>query len=62
MKATIEKLRGGITIIAIAHRLTTITGSDRLLVLGERGIIEAGTPSELMANKDSYFYKVNNVA
>ncbi len=61
VKSTIEKLKGDITIIAIAHRLTTITGSDRLLVLGDGEVIEEGSPSELLAKKDSYFYKVNNV-
>jgi ABC-type multidrug transport system fused ATPase/permease subunit len=61
VKATIEKFKGSITIIAIAHRLSTIMGSDRLLVLGNGGLVEEGSPAELLARKDSYFYKVNNV-
>lgn len=36
------------TIITIAHRLSTIAHCDRILVMGDGCILEAGTPSELL--------------
>jgi ABC-type multidrug transport system fused ATPase/permease subunit len=57
----IENLKGSVTVIAIAHRLSTVMNSDKLLVL-ERGVIEEeGTPQELLRNKHSYFYKAYNI-
>ncbi len=57
----IENLHGKITIIAIAHRLTTIMNSDRLFILEEGTILEEGNPQQLLRNKDSHFYKLYNV-
>ena len=61
IKKTIEDLKGDVTIIAIAHRLSTVMSADRLLVLGEGRVLETGSPAELLANEDSYFYKVSNL-
>lgn len=36
------------TTVTIAHRLTTIEGADRILVIGKQGIIEEGSHRELM--------------
>lgn len=58
----IERLRGGMTIIAIAHRLSTVMRSDHLLVLDEGRIAEEGKPEMLLQDKDSYFYKMYNIA
>ncbi len=58
---SIENFRGQITVIAIAHRLSTVMNSDRLLVLEEGKITEEGKPAELLKNKDSYFYKAYNI-
>ncbi len=46
--------RGARTTIAIAHRLSTVTGADRILVLKDGGIIENGNHRQLMA-KDGYY-------
>ncbi len=61
IQKVIEELRGKITVLVIAHRLTTVTNCDRLLVLENGKIIEQGAPRELLNNKDSYFYKVSNI-
>lgn len=58
----IERLRGEMTIIAIAHRLSTVMRSDHLLVLNEGRIAEEGKPEVLLQDKDSYFYKMYNIA
>ena len=38
----------GATRIVVAHRLSTITGADRIIVLDEGGIAESGTYDELV--------------
>ena len=58
IKRVIEELKGKVTIIAIAHRLSTIMDSDALIVLSEGKVAETGSPKELLADTDSYFYRV----
>ncbi|PIT96813.1 hypothetical protein COT82_01060 [Candidatus Campbellbacteria bacterium CG10_big_fil_rev_8_21_14_0_10_35_52] len=57
----IDGLKGEITILVIAHRLSTVLSADKLLVLEEGKITEEGKPRELLKNKDTYFYKVYNL-
>ena len=44
------------TVITIAHRLNTIMGSDRILVMAEGKIVELGTPEALLRDTQSKFY------
>ena len=44
-----ERLRQGRTCFVIAHRLATIRGADRILVLDQGGTAEQGTHEELLA-------------
>ena len=44
-----ERLRQGRTCFVIAHRLATIRGADRILVLDQGGAAEQGTHRELLA-------------
>lgn len=46
---SLSKLAEGRTTITIAHRLSSIKNSDRILVLTEDGIVEEGRHEELMA-------------
>lgn len=52
---SLKKLSEGRTTITIAHRLSSIKNSDRIVVLTEEGIIEEGTHDELMNLKGQYF-------
>ena len=61
IQKVIEKLKGKITVFVIAHRLSTVINTDRLLVLENGKIIEQGSPKELLANKNTYFYKMYNI-
>lgn len=58
---SINNLRGKMTIFVVAHRLSTILNSDRLLILEDGKIIEEGNPKELLQSKDSHFYKIYNI-
>ena len=52
---SLEKLAHGRTTLTIAHRLTTIKDYDRILVLGEEGIVEEGTHAQLLAKQGVYY-------
>src|SRR3989344_3457596 len=60
VQKAINELHGTVTVFIIAHRLSTIMNVDKLLVLREGMIEEEGKPHDLLQDKDSYFYKVNN--
>ena len=51
----IAALLAGRTSFVIAHRLSTIQNADRIFVIDDGGIVEAGTPSELMALRGAYY-------
>mmetsp|Transcript_24065 Transcript_24065/g.35609 ORF Transcript_24065/g.35609 Transcript_24065/m.35609 type:complete len:1317 (+) Transcript_24065:167-4117(+) len=45
----------GATIFAIAHRLETVIGYDRILVIGDGKLLEYGPPNDLLKNLDGAF-------
>jgi len=49
VQQAIIELRGGRTILVVAHRLSTVTAADRIYVLEEGRIVESGTRDELLA-------------
>ncbi len=61
IQKVIESLKGKITVLAIAHRLSTVIKSDRLMVLDGGIITESGAPQDLLKEKESYFSKVYNL-
>ena len=58
IQKAIENLRGRVTVFTIAHRLSTVVSADRLIVLDNGRILEEGSPRELLANQNSYFFRV----
>ena len=59
---SLAKLSEGRTTLTIAHRLSSIKNSDRILVLTEEGIVEEGNHESLFAKKGIYhhFYMTAN--
>ncbi len=51
---TIQKLRAHMTLIVIAHRMTTILGADQIYVLDDGKITESGSHEELIKNQSLY--------
>ncbi|WP_338663554.1 ABC transporter ATP-binding protein [Pararoseomonas sp. SCSIO 73927] len=49
VQAALERLMRGRTVIAVAHRLSTLRGFDRIVVVGEGQVREQGSPAELAA-------------
>lgn len=58
---SLERLSHGRTTITIAHRLTTIINSDKIIVLTEEGIKEIGSHKELLEKKGEYFNLYNKI-
>ncbi|KAJ3268798.1 hypothetical protein HDV01_002284 [Terramyces sp. JEL0728] len=50
------------TVISIAHRLNTIAGFDRVIVLDKGKIAEFNTPHELLQNRDSIFSQMTDAS
>jgi len=61
IKHALDGLKGKVTMLIVAHRLSTIEDSDKLAVLEGGRIIEEGRPQDLLENKNSYFYKMYNI-
>ena len=51
----IERLISGRTTIMIAHRLSTLSKANKIVVIDNGSIIECGTPDELMALRGKYY-------
>jgi ATP-binding cassette subfamily B protein len=54
IQRSLAELARGRTTLIIAHRLATIRGADRIVVVDERGVLEQGRHAELLAAGGTY--------
>jgi len=50
----LRRLSEGRTTVVVAHRLSTVAGADRILVLADGQAVETGTHAELLAHEGAY--------
>ena len=54
VQQALEKMSENKTVIAVAHRLSTIQDYDRIYVFDEGRIVESGSHDDLLASRGSY--------
>ena len=54
IQASLYRLMEGKTVVAIAHRISTIAAMDRLVVMDQGRVVEQGTHAELLARGGLY--------
>jgi ATP-binding cassette subfamily B protein len=59
IRDALERLMAGRTVIAIAHRLSTLRRFDRIVVIKDGRVVEDGPPSKLM-EKEGHFSRLVN--
>lgn len=58
VQKALNNLMKGRTVLIIAHRLSTVKNTDRVIVLNKGLIVEEGHHDELIKNKDGMFYNL----
>ena len=54
VQAAIDRLKGRVTTITIAHRLSTVRNTDRIFMLDRGRLIAAGSWDELIATSAAF--------
>ncbi len=55
IQEAINELVKNKTVVVIAHRLNTVVGADKIIVLDQGRVVEEGTHQSLMKQKDLYY-------
>jgi ATP-binding cassette subfamily B protein len=55
IQESLEKMRNIGTMLVVAHRLSTVQKSDKIIVLQNGELIESGTHQELLKNRGHYY-------
>ena len=54
VQGALSRLLAGKTVLVIAHRMRTVAGADRIVVLEDGHVVQQGTPAELMEQGGLY--------
>lgn len=57
---SLQKLTKNRTSIVIAHRLSTVTDCDKIIILDQGKVIEQGTHDELLAKPNGHYASMWN--
>lgn len=60
IQASLEALRQKLTIIIVAHRLSTVKNADKIVVMSDRRVQDEGTHEELLQTSEIYQKLVKN--
>jgi ABC-type multidrug transport system fused ATPase/permease subunit len=58
IQAIIRSEFAGVTVISVAHRLSTIIDYDRIIVLSQGSIVEQGTAADLWREKGEFYHMI----
>jgi len=61
IQGAIDGFRGEMTVLVIAHRLSTVQNANRLIALENGCMSEIGKPEDLLKDKTSYFYRAYHI-
>ena len=61
IQEAMDRLVAGRTVLAIAHRLSTLHKASRLFVMKDGRLAEAGTHEELLSNPDSIYARLHGL-
>ncbi len=54
IQQALDRLMAGRTTLILAHRLSSVIGADRILVLDQGRVVESGSHAELIARPGAY--------
>ena len=61
IRAALSRRRAGVATIIIAHRVTSISSADKIIVMENGCILEMGAPSELMAKENGIYRRIHDM-
>jgi ABC-type multidrug transport system fused ATPase/permease subunit len=58
IKSALNELKGHLTLVIVAHRLSTVENADEIIVMNNGRIVQKGTHHNLLQNVDGDYFKL----